>query len=122
MAFPTRRRGLRSITMNNTLFRWRFSPSRPNEISSTLVVYDSIPAHQMLKLTLHGWIDPWAVFPFATNNQPRIISSAFVRSAIEFTLAKGWQPDQKGAPFVVQWKDESFTIDEAMKQNEEAVV
>jgi hypothetical protein len=45
--------------------------------------------------------------------KPRVVSSVFVRSTIEFALANGWQPAQKGAPFVVQWKDESFVAGEA---------
>lgn len=111
MAFPSKTRGLRSIGVNGSVSRWRFSPSRPDELNSTIAIYGAAPGHQPLQvmLMLHKWSDPWLVF-FFFPNKPAIIGPSFVRSAIEFALVKGWQPEES-SPFVVQWKDEAFVVD-----------
>jgi hypothetical protein len=108
MAFPTRRRGLRSITVNGTVFRWRFTPG---EKDSILIVYGHVTGCQALKVHLGSWLE-WLgmYFPRAESQLPKIILPDFTRQAIESGLAGGWTPDEKGVAFEMEWKDEGFSV------------
>ena len=106
MAFPSRTRGLRTITVNEAVFRWRFAP---REWNSSPMVYGEVSGAP-LHVTLRGWQDHWLVFPTPTPNSPTPIGPAFARLAIEFALRSGWQPERKGAPFSIEWNGATFLL------------
>lgn len=106
MAFPSKTRGLRLITVNEAVFRWRFQAS---EWNSSLAVYGEASGAP-LQVTLRGWQDCWIVFPTPTLNSPTQIGPAFTRRAIEFALQNGWQPAGKGAPFPIEWDGATFLL------------
>ena len=105
MAFPSRKRDLRSITVNDQIFRWRLSPK---ETHSVLVVYGPSTGHQPLSVTLRNWADRWLVFPRAVDNNPHHVTPKFVQSAIIFGLSQGWHPEAHGTATAIEWNGENF--------------
>ncbi len=106
MAFPTRQRGLRSITVKGKAFRWRLKPGVPD---SSLTIY-GLNSDLPLRVVLLGWKNFWAMFPFYTANAPEIIGPDFIRRAIEFGLENGWNSEERGAAFKIEWEGKEFRI------------
>jgi len=90
-------RGMRSITVGNVQFRWRFD--------ERLVV---IPKSQSsLPLDVDwGWQD-W-LEPEGPGPAPQIVTPQFVAQAIDFALANGWQPQLHGPPIRLAFHENQF--------------
>jgi hypothetical protein len=107
MSYPEKRRGWRTITIDEHRYRWKPWPSSPN---SRLEVTGIKKGCQRLEVTLFGWQDPWlaisgmkvdaggmTLFTDAANT-PAVIASGFVRELIEFGLSQGWTPETPAVP------------------------
>lgn len=106
MAFPTVTHGLRRIAINEKTFRWRF---KAREYGSVLWVYGETP-RPPLRVIFPGFQDSWAIIFPNTSLPCTEIGPAFVRTAIEFGLKRGWTPDTQGAPFEIEWNGEAFRV------------
>jgi hypothetical protein len=106
MGYPAKSANLRSIVINNIQYRWRFSTG---DTQSALVVYGPVSGRQSLSVVLLGWRDLWLACPEPTDNQPKIVGPDFVRQAIEFGLANGWQPEQAGRAIQILWASGQFS-------------
>jgi len=107
MSYPTQAGNLRTITTNNIQYRWRFS-TRATE--SMLIVYGPSSGRQPLSVALLNWQDEWLIFPESTDNQPKHIGPVFVREAIKFGLANGWQPEKRGRALKIEWSNGQFSV------------
>ena len=118
MAYPKKRRGFRTVTVGADRFRWRLQAGTPD---SSLVIQGPESSGQELLVTLRGWQDPWFAISgvrvegrhlyleTAAHNEPSIITPRFVRRAILFGLAHGWDPSRATAPFRVTYADTTFS-------------
>jgi hypothetical protein len=114
MSYPRKRRGRRTITIDEHRYRWKLWPSSPN---SRLEVTGIKNGCQRLEVTLFGWQDPWLAISGMkveaggmtlftdTANVPAVIASGFVRELIEFALSHGWTPEAPAVPLRVAYND-----------------
>lgn len=96
-----RPRGFRTITVGAQVLSWQFRTTDPSE----LVV---VAGGSRLVVRLPDWRDPWltisevhvsdGVMTFGPSapNEPAIVGPGFVRQAIDFALANGWSPLERG--------------------------
>lgn len=96
-----RPRGFRSITVGAQVLFWQFRPA-----ASELVV---VAGGGRLVVRLPSWRDPWLTISdvhvrdgvltleSSARNDPPIVGPGFARRAIDFALANGWSPLERGA-------------------------
>ena len=83
------------------------------------MVYGSVSGRSPLHLWLLGWEDSWIIFGPASSNPRTKIGPAFTRTAIDFALANGWNPDARGAAYETEWDGEKFRlVDNAQRNND----
>lgn len=111
-----RPRGFRLITVGGQALFWQFRPGpRPSE----LVV---VAGGGRLVVRLADWQDPWlsisdvherdGVLSFGTTspNEPAVVGPAFVRSAIDWALARGWRPLARAPDLLVVFRGGEFAV------------
>ncbi len=97
------RRGFRTIVVGEHRLRWRFAPGA---VDSVVTV---VGRGGRLTVTLYGWRDPWMALSgvvvvgdtltltTAAVNDPPVIGPGFVQAAVVQALARGWDPQARGA-------------------------
>ena len=105
-----RPRGFRSITVGAQVLFWQF---RSNEVSV-------VAGGSRLVVRLPNWRDPWLsisdvherdgvlTFGSSARNEPPIVGPGFVRQAVDFALANGWKPLERGRDVKVVFSAGSF--------------
>lgn len=109
-----RPRGFRTITVGAQAMFWQVRTE-----SSEVVV---VAGGRRLVVRLHGWRDPWLsisdvhvrdgvmTFESSARNEPAIVGPGFVRRAIDFALANGWSPVERGPDLKVVFIADSFEM------------
>jgi hypothetical protein len=106
MTHPKKKKGFRKIDVEGQEFRWHFRPSFDN---SYLTLQSTVSSGEKLIVILLGWKDPWLAINgyhltdggnvlhlhIAAQNEPEIVTSKFVRTAILHGLANGWKPNDR---------------------------
>jgi len=108
MAFP-KKRGLRRITVNDVVYRWRFSGG---ELEGAISIYGPNSGGKVLVIKSKEWFDLWLSYPFALSKAPEIVTPAIVRRAIEFALENGWDISARGGALTFWFFDAEFHADE----------
>lgn len=109
-----RPRGFRTITVGAQVLFWQFRTTEPSE----LVV---VAGGSRLVVRLTDWRDPWltisevhvsdGVMTFGSApNEPEIVGPGFVRRAVDFALANGWHPVERGPDVKVVFSADSFEM------------
>lgn len=114
MAYP-KKRGLRQITVDDVIYRWRFAGS---EMKGTLTIYGPNSSDRVLVVNSYEWFDLWMSYPFALRQAPEDVTPAIVRRAIEFGLNNGWVPSARGETLTFWYFNSEF---QSIEPNAEAV-
>jgi len=104
MSYPNKAKGLRSITVRGTRYRWRV---QFGEVDSQVLLYGSESGRQLTSVRLPGVRDFWLTFPeYAGTGEGGmiIIKPRLVRQLIEEALVRGWRPEQRGAPLTFDFE------------------
>jgi hypothetical protein len=121
MSQPRKKRGFRSITVAERNYRWKLLSG----VSESIVkVTGAEQKHPDLKIHLPDWKDPWLnlsgfhqegtslILHTSVQNEPQIITPAFVGNAILYAISKGWDICNKTAkPMQIRYSDGSFSIE-----------
>lgn len=114
------KKGMRTIAVDGTLYRWRFKAGFPD---SDLLIQGTVSPGQQLWVTLRGWQDPWetisvihvikggqglAYLETNARNEPSTITPKFVRQAIVHALAHGWTPTRPAGRLALDYSDGAF--------------
>ena len=96
-------KGYRRIVVGGRRFKWRFA-------DRIVVVPDGLAGRQVLDMDF-GWFDSWlyTIAPTKTPTafSPRMVTPAFVASAIKFALQNGWNTDVRGGRFLLKYSEGS---------------
>lgn len=102
---PKKKRGFRTITVNNKHFNWRFA--------GVVEVRPALQKNNKLVLDF-GWFEEWLYMNDRDNRppafSPRLISPAFVSRIISFALENNWDIQKKAAQLRLVYKNECFQI------------
>lgn len=99
MSLPQKKRGFRKIVVDGREFSWRFK--RKIQICPA--------SNKDNKLVVDfGWYDGWLYLNDRANTppdyEPKVVTPEFVRKAIEFALAQGWDVEAKpGITNLIYW-------------------
>ena len=99
MAFPKKLR-FRRITIDGVVYRWQFSGG---EMQGVISIYGPLSSGRNLKIRSQDWFDMWLSYPFHRWRASHIVTPALVRQAIEFALSRGWEPNSRGKPFILEY-------------------
>ncbi len=108
MARPKKRQGWSTIEVDGVIYSWCFN-WRGNSVLQ--IEAENVPGARRLVVDW-GWKD-WSepLLPGETEgNEPAIVTPKFVREAIQNAIRLGWQPEEKGLRFFIEYKDSSFKI------------
>ena len=108
MAFP-KKQGLRRITVDDVVYRWRFSGG---ELQGDLTIYGPNSSDRVLVVKSYQWFDLWLSYPFSLAQAPEIVTPIVVRRAIEFALDNGWNPTSRGGKLTFWYSNSEFQTTE----------
>ena len=101
MSYATKTKGYRNITVESVRYRWRFDSGKDD---STVTLLGGDSGGQPAIVTLRGLRDPWLAFSDGTARFVAI-TPKMVRRMVGQALAAGWQPERRGAPVRIDFKD-----------------
>ena len=105
MSLPQKKRGFRKIVLDGKVFNWRFN-------AQIEVCPASCKANRLI--VDFGWVDPFLYMneplPSAPDHDPKIVTPAFIRKAIEFALRHNWDITEKTLLTKVIYRENQFNI------------
>jgi len=106
MSYPTKTKGLRSITVDGARYRWRFHSGRDD---SKVTLQSSDSGGQQAIVTLRGFRDPWLAF---SDGYAKFvpIPPKLVRRMIHQAIAAGWKPARRAAPVRFDFKSHENVV------------
>ena len=103
MSLPQKKRGFRKIAIDGRQFNWRFNSQIeicPVSSKDNKLVVD------------FGWFDAWLFVNDESSRppdyNPKIVTPAFAREAIEFGLSQHWDVEQKVGVTEIIYRDNQF--------------
>ena len=105
MSLPTKKRGFRTIKVDDELYNWRFA-------GVVDIRFGDNPKQSVLKVDF-GWYDIWL---FVNDEkrppdfEPKAVTSKFVEQAIRFALKNGWRREQISVAKIF-YRDRTFMME-----------
>lgn len=122
MSYPKRKKGWRTITVNQRKFIWRLGIGVKN---TNVVLRGPLSSCRQVIIRLHGWYDIWnwpiGHFDKFPNNPP-VITPKFAAQAIDFALKNGWQPNQSGVPIYLDYENNTCILSQIVDKSRREIL
>ncbi len=105
MSLPNKKRGFRSLIIDESQFNWRFIgviDVRPKANKNNMLIVD------------FGWYDVWLYVNDKEKPpdwEPNVVTPQFVREAILAGIRLGWNPDNLSGTFNLKYRNHKFTTE-----------